>query len=136
MDVLVHHIEEAKTLYQCFNKGDIQGILKRLDRDCIWEVMGNNKEIPYAGIYHGPDDVKGFFEKLNKNTETREMKPEHYFEDGRTVYVTGHWIASVKKNNKPISTMWLMTMEFNDDGRVVHFRDCYDTLAVANAFGR
>lgn len=135
MDVLVHHIEDVKDMYQCFGKGDIPGIIRRLDRDCIWEVMGG-KEIPYAGIYHGPDDVKNFFDKLDKNTETKEMNPEHYFEDGRTVYVTGHWSAVVRKNKKPISTIWLMTIEFNDNGKVVHFRDCYDTLAVARAFGK
>ncbi|NJO25415.1 MAG: hypothetical protein HC867_06060 [Bacteroidia bacterium] len=59
MDVLVHHIEDVKNMYQCFSKGDIPGIIKRLDKDCIWEVMGG-KEIPYAGIYHGPMTSKTF----------------------------------------------------------------------------
>jgi uncharacterized protein len=134
MDVLVHHIEDVKNMYDCYNRKDIPGILKRLDRDCIWEVMGG-KEIPHAGIYHGPEDVKSYFDKLEKNTETREMITEHFSEDGNIVYATGRWSAVVRKNNKPISSIWLMIIEFNDKGKVTHFRDCYDTQTVAKAFG-
>lgn len=134
MEVLVHHIEDVQNMYQSFNKGDIQGIIRKLDRDCIWEVMGG-KEIPYAGIYHGPEDIKSFFDKLGNNVESTEMVAEHLFEERNLVTVTGHWKARVKKNKKLFSTNWLMTFEYNDSGKVVHFRDCYDTLTVARAFG-
>jgi hypothetical protein len=32
--------------------------------------------------------------------------------------------------------MWAMIWEFNEDGQVVHFRDCFDTLAFARGLSR
>lgn len=134
MDVLIHHIEDVRHMYQSFNKGDIPSILRMLDQDCIWEVMGGN-EIPYAGIYHGPEDIKTFFDKLDKSVETNEMVAEHYFEEGNLITVTGHWKARSRNNQKLFSTNWMMNFEFNENGKLVHFRDCYDTLTVAKAIG-
>ncbi len=134
MEVLIQHIEDVRNMYQSFNKGDIPTILKKLDKECIWEVMGT-KEIPYAGIFHGPNDIKSFFETLNSSAETIEMTPEHLFEESNLVTVTGHWKARVRKNKKLFSTNWLMTFEYNEAGKVIHFKDCYDTLTVAKAFG-
>ncbi len=134
MDVLVNHIEAVQNMYKLFNKGDIPGLIKKLDRDCIWEVMGG-KEIPHAGIYHGPDDIRNFFEKLGSLIDTTEMAPENLYEDGNLVTVTGQWKGSIRKNKKLFSTPWLMTVEFNDAGKVVHFKDCYDTLTIAKAYG-
>lgn len=133
MEVLVHHIEQVQNMYEAFNRGDIPVILKKLDKECIWEVMGG-KEIPYSGIYHGPEDVKKFFEKLGNSTDSKDMVAEHFFEAGNLVVATGHWKAVVRKNKKPFSTIWSMNFEFNDEGKIVHFRDCYDTLNVSKAF--
>ncbi|MCW3117073.1 MAG: hypothetical protein JWM28_1155 [Chitinophagaceae bacterium] len=133
MEVLVHHIEEVQNMYKAFNKGDIPFILKTLDKDCIWESMGGN-EIPYSGIYHGPDDVKMFFEKLGSSVDSQEMLAEHFFEAENLVVATGSWKAVVRQNKKPFSTIWSMQFEFNDNGKIVHFRDCFDTLNVSKAF--
>ena len=135
MEVLTQQIEKVQKMYEAFNKGDIPFILKQLDKDVIWEVMGG-KEIPYAGIYHGPDDTKKFFEKLDQIIETKEMVAEHLFETGNLVVVSGHWKALVRKNKKPFSSIWSMLIEFNDNGKIIHFRDCYDTLTVAKAIGK
>lgn len=136
MEVLVHHAEKVKQLYDAFNRGDISFIISNLHKDCIWEVMGQ-PDVPFAGIYHGPDDVKGFFEKLNKLVEIKEMVPEHILDAGNNLVVTtGHYKGIIRQTKKPFSSIFAMFDEFNDEGKVVHFRDCYDTLSVAKAFGK
>jgi uncharacterized protein len=136
MEVLVHHAEKVKQFYDAFNRGDISFIISNLHKDCIWEVMGQ-PDVPFAGIYHGPADVKGFFEKLNKLVEFKEMVPEHILDAGNNLVVaTGHYKGTIRKTKKPFSSIFAMFDEFNDEGKVVHFRDCYDTLSIAKAFGK
>lgn len=135
MEVLIHHAEKVQQMYDAFNKGDIPFILSSLHPDCIWEVMGE-PDVPFAGIYHGPEDVKNFFNKLDQLVEFKEMVPEHILESGNLVVTTGHYKGIIKKTKKPFSSIFAMFDEFNDEGKIVHFRDCYDTLAIARAFGK
>jgi len=117
-------------MYDAYKRGDIPFILSCLNRDVIWEVMGQ-PEVPYAGIYHGPNDVKGFFDKLNNAVEPNEMVVEHILENEHVVIATGYMNATGRKTRKTFSTVWSMIWEFNDQEQVVHFRDCYDTLTFA-----
>ena len=135
MEVLTAQTEKVQKMYDAFIKGDIPFILKQIDKEGVLEVMGS-KEIPYAGIYHGPDDAKRFFEKLNETMDTKELVPDHLLETGNIVIATGQMKGVVRKNNKPVSSIWCHIFEFNDNGKVVHYRDCYDTLAVAKAIGK
>lgn len=132
METLVHYGQKVDQLYNAFKQGDINAVLNSLSRDCIWEVMGQ-PDIPYAGIYHGRDDVKEFFGKLNDSLDMSDFTVEHILENGNLVIASGHMNAMARKTNKRFSTMWCMTFEFNDNEECVHFRDCFDTLACARA---
>src|SRR5688572_33320931 len=68
METLVRNGKTAKKMYDAFNQGDIPYIIYCLHKDVIWEVMGQ-PEIPHAGIYHGPADVKIFFKKINNKLD-------------------------------------------------------------------
>jgi ketosteroid isomerase-like protein len=132
METLVHYGQKVNQMYEAYNKGDINSILNMLSRDCIWEVMGQ-PEIPFAGIYHGKEDTKDFFAKLEDTLDMTEFSVEHILENGNYVTATGHFNAVARKTNKRMSTIWAMTFEFNDNEQIVHFRDCYDTLTCARA---
>jgi ketosteroid isomerase-like protein len=132
METLVHYGMKVNQLYDAFNRRDINTILNTLSNDCIWEVMGQ-PEIPFAGIYHGRDDVKEFFGKLMDALDMQEMTVEHILENGNLVIASGHFTAMARKTNKRFSTIWAMTWEFNEEEQVVHFRDCFDTLTCARA---
>ena len=135
METLVHYGQQVQRLYDAFNRGDIPSILSSLHKDVIWEVMGQ-PDVPYAGIYHGPDDVKKFFVKLKDCIEMKEFVAEHILENGNLVIATGFMNATGRKTNKHFSTIWSMTYEFDENERIVHFRDCYDTLVTARAIGK
>jgi ketosteroid isomerase-like protein len=135
METLVRYGLRVQKMYDAYQKGDISFILSCLNHDVIWEVMGQ-PEVPFAGIYHGPDDVKNFFGKLNDHVEPREFMAEHILENNHTVVATGHMNAVGRKTSKNFSTFWSMVWEFNDEQQVVHFRDCFDTLAFAKALTR
>lgn len=132
METLVHYGQKVNQLYEAFNRQDLNTIINSLSRDCIWEVMGQ-PEVPFAGIYHGKEDVKDFFRKMEDTMEMTEFSVEHILENGNLVVATGHFNAMAHKTNKRFSSIWAMTFEFNDNEEIVHFRDCFDTLTCARA---
>jgi ketosteroid isomerase-like protein len=132
METLVRYGQKVNQLYEAYNRRDINSILNTLSRDCIWEVMGQ-PEITFAGIYHGKNDVKDFFGKLEEALDMSDFSVEHILENGNLVIATGHFNAMARKTNKRFSTIWAMTFEFNDEEQIVHFRDCFDTLTCARA---
>jgi ketosteroid isomerase-like protein len=132
METLVHYGQKVNQLYDAFKQRDLDTILNSLSRDCIWEVMGQ-PEISFAGIYHGREDIKDFFGKLEDTLDMSDFSVEHILENGVLVVATGHYNAMARKTNKRFSTIWAMTFEFNDNDEIVHFRDCYDTLTCARA---
>lgn len=132
METLVRYGQHVKSIYDAFNRGDIPSILSMLHKDIIWEVMGE-PDVPFAGIYHGPADVKQFFAKVKDSIDVNEMVAEHILENGNLVIATGYMKAKGRKSGKHFSTIWSMIYEFNEKEKVVHFRDCFDTLATARA---
>ena len=135
METLVRYGQTVNKIYEAFSRGDIAFIISTLHRDVIWEVMGE-PDIPYAGIYHGPDDVKSFFKKLTESTDFKEMVPEHILENGNLVIATGYAKGVALRTKKLLSSIWSMIYEFDKDGMIVHFRDCFDTLAFSKAYAK
>jgi ketosteroid isomerase-like protein len=135
METLVHYGVQVKKMYEAYQQGDIPFILSSLSRDVIWEVMGQ-PDVPFAGIYHGRDDVRDFFGKLNDCLEPNEFVVEHILENEHVVIATGYMNATGRHTRKVFSTIWSMVWEFNDQEQVVHFRDCFDTLAFARGLAK
>ena len=133
METLVRYGQTVNKIYEAFSRGDIPFIISTLHHDVIWEVMGQ-PEIPYAGIYHGPDDVKSFFKKLAESTDFKEMVPEHILENGNLVIATGYAKGVALKTKKLLASIWAMIYEFDKDGKIVHFRDCNDTLSLSKGY--
>ena len=132
METLIRNGKIVNKMFDAFKQGDIPYIISILHHDVIWEVMGQ-PDIPFAGIYHGPEDVRMFFEKMAEMVEYPEFMVEHILENDNFVVSTGHLDGRVKANGKPFSSIWAMTSEFNEEGKIVHFRDCIDTMAVVRA---
>ena len=135
METLVRYGQTVNKMYEAFSRGDIPFILSTLHRDVIWESMGQ-PDIPYAGIYHGPDDVKLFFKKLAETTDFKEMVPEHILENGNLVIATGYAKGVALKTKKLLASIWAMIYEFDKDGMIVHFRDCVDTLSLSKGYAK
>jgi len=135
METLVHYGQQVQRLYEDYNRGDIPAILSSLHKDIIWDVMGQ-PDVPYAGIFHGPADVKTFFKKLNDCIDMKEFEVEHILENGNLVIATGFMNATGRESGRHFSSIWSMIFEFDENEKVVHFRDCYDTLATARAIAK
>ena len=135
METLVRYGLQVQHMYEAYLRGDIPAILSTLHKDVIWEYMGA-PDVPFAGIYHGPDDVGEFFKKMKEHVEPVDFGAEHILENDHIVIATGHVSAKGRQTGRSFSSLWAMIWEFNDDGQVVHFRNCIDTLAFARGLSR
>ena len=109
-------------------------ILARVSNDVEWRRADTTAEIPYAGIFEGPQGVGQFFAKMADavddqilGAQARGRRPD----DG--VLATGAWSAAVKSTGRSFATEWAMVFGFRDD-KISSFRVYEDTATAAAAF--
>ncbi|KAL3142480.1 hypothetical protein ABBQ38_002808 [Trebouxia sp. C0009 RCD-2024] len=72
--------------FDCFNKGDIEGITALCTEDTRWEVVGN---APWCGVHTGKQAVANdFFGKLATYLEATGLEVPHIIESA-----VGDWVS-------------------------------------------
>jgi len=133
METLVNNSATVATIYEAFGRGDIPYIISQLDKNVLWEVMGT-KPNAIAGIYRGAENVPAFFSALGGNYQIEDFIVEYVLDAAdNTVIAKGHHSGNGRVSGKPLKTHWAMEWKFNDDGKIVGYRNIYDTQAYASA---
>jgi uncharacterized protein len=130
----LQNIEIVKKLYEAFAKRDINSMLQLLSPDVEWGEP-ENPHNPAAGTRHGH---KGFLEWLNIGRQAEEilaLEPKKFLTDIDTVAVVGYTKCIAKPTKKSYETdfVHLVTLK---DGKVIRFKEFFDTYAAAEAFRR
>ena len=83
-------IEMLCAAYQAANRGDWDSALRGMHPDFEWKTAD---QVPLAGTYHGPEEVRRFFEDQRQAFEEVLFEPEQFFErDDRIVaFVLGRF---------------------------------------------
>ena len=133
METLVKNSAAVAAIYEAFGKGDIPFIISQVDKNVYWEVMGT-KPNAIAGIYKGAAEVPNFFAALAGNYQVENFTVQYIVEaDENTVIAKGYHSGKGLKSGKPLKTYWAMEWKFNEVGKIVEYRNMYDTQAYANA---
>jgi uncharacterized protein len=130
----LQNIEIVKKLYEAFVRRDINSILQLLSPDVEWGEP-DNPHNPAAGTRHGHN---GFLEWLNIGRQAEEilaLEPKKFLTDIDTVAVVGYTKCIAKPTRKSYETdfVHLVTLK---DGKVIRFKEFFDTYAAAEAFRR
>ena len=128
---MTNHTETVKSLYAAFGRGDIAFILGNLAADVIWGLEGT-AEIPYAGIYRGPEQVKYFFDALGRTSKDTMLDMTVSVSEGNKVAMFGRYAATI--NGKRVNSNVAHLFVFNVDGKLAEFHDFFNTAAVAFAY--
>lgn len=120
-----------RSLYAAFARGDVKTILDSLDPAIEWVSIGDGKVIPWAGRRDGVTGASSFFQSLADNLEFEAFEPREFFEDGETVIVIGRTRARVK-NGSVFDSEWIHVFSLRS-GRLLRFREFYDTKSIADA---
>ena len=125
------NIKLIQTLYQSFQKGDIQAILSNIAPDAEW-VNSESLDISYAGKRRGALEIGQFFQSLKESVNIKEFDASEYIAHKDRVIVLGHWQGEVKSDGHFFDSDWVMVFTLMD-GKIKYFRSYEDTAMMAKA---
>lgn len=117
--------------YEAFNRKDFEGLAGTVTRDCSWNVAGP-ADIPWAGHYEGPDEVKHYAETLSRCVHFESFAPQTVAEQGDTVVVCGSESAVVVDTGKTYTNLFAHVFELKD-GKIAAFQEYGDTADIERA---
>jgi uncharacterized protein len=103
-----------------------------ISEDVVWEVLGSPHVLPWAGVFHGPEEVRKWFETLDEHMEYDRFEPLEFFADGDTVVevimAAGRARATGERFESEVVRLWTFQGE-----HAVRVRSYYDTGAYERA---
>ncbi len=127
-----NHIETLQQIYGCFGKGDIAGVLARLDADIEWEHDWGCETLKWYQPRRGRVAVAGFFDALADFDFVRFV-PRTFLTGGDMVAVPIDIELVVKLTGRRIRDLEIHLWTFGAHGLATRFRHVVDTLQLANA---
>lgn len=119
--------------YAAFGRGDVQGILDRLDDGIVWKgVYGAGKHVPTSGERRGKAQVGEFFKQVAENVNFSRFEPKEFIATGDKVVALGHYTAKTPIGRTFDSDFAMVFTVRN--GKVVEFQEFMDSAAVNAAF--
>lgn len=118
--------------YQSYKEHDIKGILKLTDDKIEW-IGPESDYIPFAGSYHGKDQVTQFFSKLEQAQDVLKFEPQTFIAEGDKVAVTGISSWHVKASGQTYDSPWVHIFTIRD-GKIARFEQHSHTAAAEAAF--
>src|SRR6187549_3310104 len=91
-------VQEA---YAAFGRGDVQGILDRVDDGIVWQgVYGAGSHVPMAGERQGKQAVAEFFQQVGTHVNFTRFEPKEFIATGDKVVTLGHYTAKTSANKE------------------------------------
>ena len=115
-------VKLIKDCFDAFGRGDVGLYSSRGSATTSNGVAIRAAEIPYAGIFEGPQGVGQFFARIGRRVDDQILGTQaraSSADDG--VLATGAWSAEVKSTGRSFATEWAMVFGFRD-GKISSFR--------------
>jgi ketosteroid isomerase-like protein len=78
------NVETLRAGYEAVNRGDWDSAFRAMHPDFEWKTAD---QVPLAGTYRGPEEVRRFFEDQRKAFEEVLFEQEQFFERGDRIVV-------------------------------------------------
>jgi len=127
----IANIETVRSICAAFTRGDLQGVLDRMDETIVWIVPGTTA-VPMAGKRTGIEEVRHFFEELSERLTFLVFEPREFIAQGNRVMVLVHYEGRDNQTGKPFAAESAMLWTIGN-GRAIRFREYTDTEALASA---
>ena len=119
------HLQTVHTIYDCFGRGDIEGVLEHLDPDVRWDADWGMTPPPLYAPRIGRDAVPDFFAALGAY-ELVKFEPLEFLSGGDWVAVPAQFEIRDKATGKVAADLEVHLWRFGRDGKVVWFRHVLD----------
>jgi uncharacterized protein len=128
------NVEAVKAIYACFGRGDIPGILERLDPEIEWEHDWSSEPLPVNSPKHGRKEVVDFFKAL-ADYDVPRFEPVAFVAEGDLVAVPIHTELRHKASGRNFRDLEMHLWTFGPDGLARRFRHFIDTRQFARTAG-
>ena len=127
----VNNVAIARSSYEAFGRGDLDGALAMMDDDIEWHQA---QGLPHGGIYHGLANVRAaIFDPLDEQWwEDFDAVPTEILAGDEHVVVLGRYTASAKGTGKALDVPFAHVWKFAG-GRAVRFHQFTDTRGWVDA---
>jgi ketosteroid isomerase-like protein len=127
------NIKLVQEAYAAFGRGDVQGILDRLDDSITWKgVYGAGPHVPTSGERRGKPQVREFFEQVAQSVNFSRFQPKEFIATGDKVVALGHYTATTPIGKKFDSDFAMVFTVRNS--KVIAFQEFTDSAAVNAAY--
>ena len=105
---------------------DPTGVLPPISAEC-------HTALPWLGVYHGREALKGFLEHMHRNLEVTTFGPREVISDGNKAAAFGWFRLHALPTGRTVDISYAILFEVRD-GLIVRYHFLENTLDVANAF--
>ena len=127
------NVEIVKAAYDAFGRGDLVAFLGLMSDDCTWELPGA-PQVPWAGKFRGPAEIKQFVIALGNTVDFQVFQPRSFVGSADRVVVLGYEIGTMRTNDKSYETHWAHAFTLAG-GKITRFQEYIDTAALIEALG-
>ena len=128
----LENTEAVKQMYAAFGRGDKAALMEGFANDVEWQI-GGPAAIPICGCRHGREQVAQFFTVLAETLETQQFEPRQFIAQDDMVVVLGHERQRARSTGRSYEGDWVQVFTLRD-GKVVKYREHFDTAAALAAF--
>src|SRR4051812_20219065 len=119
----------VQEMYAAFGRGDVQGVLDRLDGGVVWTgVKGASAAVPMAGERRGTAAVAEFFAALGRSLTFTTFEPRAFVAQGDTVVALGYYDGTTFNGHR-FASDWAMVFTIVN-GKVTGFQEYTDVSAL------
>jgi len=128
----LENISVARQGYENFKTGSISSLLDQMADHVVWQLP-DIEGVPLAGSRPGRAGVAEFFSTLARDQEAIEFDPHEFIAQGDKVISLGHYKWRVKETGREFESDFVHIFTIRD-GKIVGFREHFDTAAAAAAY--
>ncbi|WP_426177437.1 nuclear transport factor 2 family protein [Massilia sp. TWR1-2-2] len=118
--------------YQLYKDKNIKGLLNLFHDDIEW-IANDSDDIPYAGSFHGKDQVAQFFTMLDQAQDAIRFEPQDFIAENDMVVATGISSWHVKSTGLTYDNPWSHIFTIRD-GKVARLQQFNHTAAAEAAY--
>ena len=126
------NLEVIRNVYAAFGRGDLEGILARLDPQVSWRTPGP-PDLPTAGLRHGVAAVREFFGLLLNTLDIQDFRPADFLAQDDKVVVLGTSREGPKGTGRLVDFRWVHVFRLRN-GQIVEFEEPADVSALVEEF--
>lgn len=130
------NIQTVKDLFSAIGRRDVPTILNYLDENVDWQSPATGtmvKEISWSKPRHGKTEVSAFFNEVRSKLILDDMAYTTIMADGDHVVAEGSIRGNVISTGCFFRADFAMVFTLRN-GKIVHFRNYYDSAEIAAAF--